>query len=139
MVARLPRALGPAGNLATLAQPGTPLAFPDGDVHQLDSEDRNRLSAYTAPDIGLLAHQVAHWSPDPHQQLHLRSRWPARIAHPTRRAQHRSLNARLQLTATQIVRGGMRNLIAKFVQPATRTLHGRSHCSAGGGVTHGVG
>ncbi len=57
-----------------MPNPGTPLAFPYGDVHQLDSEERNLLSAYTAPDIGLHIGLRSHttrytYSPDGELEL----------------------------------------------------------------------
>jgi RHS repeat-associated protein len=49
-----------AGNLETVAQPGSADVFVSDDVHVLDHEARGLLSSYTAPDIGLANHSTSY-------------------------------------------------------------------------------
>jgi len=44
------------GNLASLAQPGTPKAYSSAEVHTFSSESRDLLQSYTAPHIALPSH-----------------------------------------------------------------------------------
>ncbi len=49
-----------AGNLETLAQPGSPPTYTSDEVHQMVTDSRRRMSVYAGPYVGLANHTTRY-------------------------------------------------------------------------------